>query len=330
MDGKEKMRNRLEHIMIIMIILMMMQPFIISSSAQDPVTAISVSPSMLTVAPNETFTMFIYCVPGQAMKSFELCVSYDPDIIQATTVTQGNIFDGHNTFFNDGSMDHLKGEITSIYSLILGPGNVSTEGNLVEITFTTYPVEGSTDIELFNVGITNETMYLPFTLLNGSINVEHIPPFISDVSLMKSDPIDTDPSFGWFNFSCIVHDALLSEVFLLLNHPDGSQSNTSMMMMSNEEFFLNLSGLSAGSYSFSLYIADLIGDHVYSEQYLFVVPPNWDITMSGSVNMLDLLSISNHYGQTDDPGWIREDVNNDGIVDMIDLSMVSDFYRQQW
>jgi hypothetical protein len=329
MELKEKMKEYLL-IVIIMMMIITMQPFIILGNAQDAVTVISVSPELLTVGPNETFTVSISCVPSQPMKSFELCVSFDADIIKATTVTQGDIFDGHNTFFNEGSINHSHGKITSIYSLILGPGNVSTQGDLVEITFTTYPVEGNTEIELFNVGITNETTYLPITLLNGSIIVEHTIPFISDVILLNSEPIDTDPSFGWFNFSCIVDDALLAEVFLLLHHPDGSQSNSSMIKRSEKDFFLNLSGLSSGSYSYSLYIADIIGDHVYSDQYFFVVPPNWDITMSGSVTILDLLSVSNHYGQMGNLGWIREDVNNDGIIDMVDLSMVSDFYRQEW
>jgi hypothetical protein len=48
----------------------------------------------------------------------------------------------------------------------------------------------------------------------------------------------------------------------------------------------------------------------------------WDINMDGSVNVLDMTLISQYFGQTGTPGWIREDVNNDGVVNIQDLIIV--------
>jgi hypothetical protein len=44
--------------------------------------------------------------------------------------------------------------------------------------------------------------------------------------------------------------------------------------------------------------------------------------MDGSVNVLDLILIAEDFGQTGTPGWIREDVNGDGVVNIEDLIIV--------
>jgi hypothetical protein len=51
--------------------------------------------------------------------------------------------------------------------------------------------------------------------------------------------------------------------------------------------------------------------------------PSWDVNMDGRVDILDLVEVGYHYGETGTPGWIRADVNRDGKVDIIDLSIVA-------
>jgi hypothetical protein len=48
--------------------------------------------------------------------------------------------------------------------------------------------------------------------------------------------------------------------------------------------------------------------------------------MDGSVNVLDLILIAEDFGQPGTPGWIREDVNSDGVVNIEDLIIVG----QHW
>jgi hypothetical protein len=52
----------------------------------------------------------------------------------------------------------------------------------------------------------------------------------------------------------------------------------------------------------------------------------WDINMDGSVNVLDMTLVSQDFGQTGTPGWIREDVNGDGVINILDLVLVG----QHW
>jgi hypothetical protein len=52
----------------------------------------------------------------------------------------------------------------------------------------------------------------------------------------------------------------------------------------------------------------------------------WDVNQDGSVNVLDLVSLGQHWGETGAAGWIREDVNKDGTVNTLDAVIVA----QHW
>ena len=98
-------------------------------------TQISISPASQLVSPAEDFTVSIYCVPGQPIKAYEFKLSFDSSIISANEVTEGDIFDGFSTFFNSGTINNTAGTIVNIYGLILGPGNITSPGTLVNISF---------------------------------------------------------------------------------------------------------------------------------------------------------------------------------------------------
>ncbi|NQT71779.1 MAG: putative Ig domain-containing protein [Chloroflexi bacterium] len=53
---------------------------------------------------------------------------------------------------------------------------------------------------------------------------------------------------------------------------------------------------------------------------------DWDVNQDGDVNVLDLVLIGQHWGETGSPGWIPEDVNQDGTIDVLDNIMIG----QHW
>ena len=116
-----------------MLLLLMIIPIL--GSADGP-TLVQVSPASKTVSAGQAFTINIECTPGQPMKSYELKVSFDPTLLQATSVTEGTIFTGYTTFFNAGTINNTAGTIVDVYGLILGTGTVSSPGSLVTIPFT--------------------------------------------------------------------------------------------------------------------------------------------------------------------------------------------------
>jgi hypothetical protein len=48
--------------------------------------------------------------------------------------------------------------------------------------------------------------------------------------------------------------------------------------------------------------------------------------MDGAINVLDMVLITQNFGQTGTAGWIRQDINNDGVINIVDLITVG----QHW
>jgi len=57
-----------------------------------------------------------------------------------------------------------------------------------------------------------------------------------------------------------------------------------------------------------------------------VVYAAWDVNMDGAVNVLDMISVSQHWGETGTAGWIRQDVNADGVINVLDNTIIG----QHW
>ena len=135
-------------------------------------TNVSIDPPSKTVSPGETFTIDVFCVPSQQIKSYELKLSFDPLLLQANSVTEGDIFDGYTTIFNTGTIDNNAGNIVNIYGLIFGSGNVSIPGTLVNISLTAKSTIGFSLLNLYNVGVTNETEYVSIIVNDGNVTIQ--------------------------------------------------------------------------------------------------------------------------------------------------------------
>jgi hypothetical protein len=73
-------------------------------------------------------------------------------------------------------------------------------------------------------------------------------------------------------------------------------------------------------------VMDSAGANATKSIPITIANPTWDINKDGTVNILEMASISQHWGETGTPGWIAQDVNNDGIVNSLDMIIVG----QHW
>ena len=168
---------------------------------------------------------------------------------------------------------------------------------------------------------------------SGFSSPESYYPEISNIVLAESDPLDTDSSFGWINITSEVFaESGLSDVRLIVNKPDSSNVNVSMIDAgsNNYYYFSNSLFSNYGDYSYYVWAIDLNGNQSSSGVIDFAMPPNWDINGDGVCNVADLTLISNNYNLTGSNGWIREDVDNNGIIQVLDLVQVSFYYDQTW
>jgi hypothetical protein len=159
------------------------------------------------------------------------------------------------------------------------------------------------------------------------------PSQIFGVTRTSSNPLDVDPIYGWVNVSCSVTDNVgVSQVILKIHTPGGSWNNVSMLTHSTSMYYYrSTTAFSAvGNYSYFIWTKDISNNTNNSSSVMFSMPPGWDINSDGMTTILDLVLISNHYGETGASGWIREDVDNNGRVQILDMSQVSGHFSESW
>jgi hypothetical protein len=163
--------------------------------------------------------------------------------------------------------------------------------------------------------------------------VDTTPPVISGVTRTTSSPLDTSSAYGWVNVSCTVTDNVaVSSVTLRIRTPGGSWNNVSMTTGSaGKYYYRTTTGFStAGNYSYSIRALDSSNNAATSSTILFSMPPNWEMNLDGFITVLDLVYVSNYFGQSSSNGWIREDIDNNGVIDTLDLVTISNHFGTQW
>ena len=166
-----------------------------------------------------------------------------------------------------------------------------------------------------------------------------IPSSIADVVLTTSDPMDTDPLYGWEKITCtITDDFAVDEVKLVVTYPDSSTVEYPMIK-DGDIYSCNTTFTDAGDYTYHVWANDTNDNIAESEPEAFVLPPNYEVDMDGNrvIGFWDIMAVAGEYGNTGPGypssssfGWIREDVDNDGAVGFWDIMAVAGEYGKSW
>lgn len=185
---------------VIFIIVALIPLGVIGVAADDSGTIVSLDPSSQTVSAGDIFNVNVSCVPSQPIKAFEFRLSFNPSLLQANSVTEGDIFDGYTTFFNPGTIDNNAGTIVDVYGLIVGHGSVSEIGTFVTISFTIKDASGTSSLDIDDVGVTDEAGYISIDVNDGSVVVQgtggggYIPPMGEDMGGNTAPEAPVKPS----------------------------------------------------------------------------------------------------------------------------------------
>jgi len=161
-------------------------------------------------------------------------------------------------------------------------------------------------------------------------NLDTTSPIISDVHLQSSPQLDIE--IGWENITCIVTDDVAIQKADLI-FTDSNQITTTLPMLNiynTSIYFCNTSLKQSGNYSYYVRAADTSNNEASSIDKEFSLPPNWDINNDGKCTIIDKVKISNQFGKTGTPGWIREDVDNNGAINLLDIIHDSNHYNKRW
>jgi chitodextrinase len=239
-------------------------------------TTVSINPVSQTVVAGSTLNITILCVPEQAVKAFELKVSFNPSLLQANVVSEGDFFDGFTTFFNPGDIDNTAGTIVNIYDLIVGPGNVTGSGSFVSINFTARSFNGVSTLGLYDVLVTNESAYVEVSVSSGSVTVTggSTPPPSEPPSNPPSSDENTPPfppqqpvggtlvEVGTeYNYSSAAYDPDGDFVRLRFDWGDGLVSNWSAFVASNTSVYASHAWMNVSNHTLRVIAQDPDGEN---------------------------------------------------------------------
>lgn len=257
--------------------------FIYPVLADDPSSIVRVLPDQSVVSKSETFTISISCEPVQSMKAFELSLSFDETLLKANSVSEGTIFDGFETFYNSGTINNTMGTINNVYSLILGQGNVSESGSLLLISFTALGVSGTAQITLTDAGLTNETMYLPVSVINGSVQIDATAPLITDNSMAVGTTGDE------YTFNVSVTDNIDDAIDILTKvdwSHGGNGGNLSMDHVGGSYFEKTVSlDHSISNMTYTIYAQDSYGNYLTTDPSSVTVTDNDDPSIESDTSL---------------------------------------------
>jgi len=93
-------------------------------------------------------------------------------------------------------------------------------------------------------------------------------------------------------------------------------------------FNVTFNAIHTGYVNITFYDVGITNETQYIQNYavnytnLFIYS-RYDINWDRTVNVQDIIQAANRYGQTGTPGWIDEDINNDGKISVLDLVLIA-------
>ena len=162
------------------VVLMLMALFLPGTVFAAPDTAVTVQPPSQSVGTGAAFTVDVYVVPDTAIAGMQFSLSFDPSLLTANSVAEGNLLSqgGASTFFMAGTIDNVAGTITGVAGAITVPGQtVSSAGTFATISFTAKMAAGISALALSNVIVADiNADPVTITVTGGSVTVGGAPP----------------------------------------------------------------------------------------------------------------------------------------------------------
>jgi hypothetical protein len=234
----------------------------------DDVTTIGFSPSQKIVQFDSDFSIDVICTPTQPIKAYEFQLQFDPSYLEAISVSEGDIFDGYPTFFNQGVIDNDEGVINNLFGLIVGPGNVSDSGRLVSVTFHAKSNAGLSTLSLVNPGVTNELGYISIEKQDGTITIYN-PDNPHGVSPINPANKSQNVALSLSELSVEIYDFKgASFDWMIYTSPDiGSNSGTNSF---NGTKTCNISGLTySTTYTWYVHCKDIVSEKWTNRSFWF-------------------------------------------------------------
>jgi len=268
----------------------------------------------------EQFTISIAVEPGTAIAGAQFDLSFDQSLVTANSVAEGNMLsqNGAATYFNPGIISNTDGTISEVAGAIITPDQtVSTSGTFATITLTAGTTGGTCPLTLSGVVVGDANgQSVPVSVISGQVIINQ-PPVLStigDKSVDEGELVTFTISANDYDDDPLTYSAN--------NLPDGANFDADTRAFSWTPRYNQ-----AGVYAVHFAVSD--GTQTDSEDINITVVQlceDWDINGDGSTNVLDMILVGQHWGETGLAGWTQVDANEDGTINVLDMIIIG----QNW
>jgi len=137
-----------------------------------------VSTPNATIQIGQTFNININIDPMKMpVSGAQLSIKYNQSVLKINKVLEGNFFkqEGAKTYFNSGVLNNSTGLVANVFSVILGPSNVSRSGTFLIINATAIGSSNISWINLSNVKISDPNgISVSLKSIKGALNISKI------------------------------------------------------------------------------------------------------------------------------------------------------------
>jgi hypothetical protein len=294
-----------------------------SLSAAAGTTAVSVSAPSHPIAAGEQFTVNVFVVPNTALSGMQFDFHFNPSLVTIDSVQEGTLLaqGGASTYFNPGQIDNQSGALTGAFGVITTPGQtISTQGTFATIRLTAKTQGGTCTLGLLNVVAASISGDSVLVSLTGDAVTISRPPVLSPIGSRTTHEGET------LTFAVSATDPDGDDLtYSAANLPSGASFNPT-----TRTFSWTPTSDQAGAYSdirFQVSDGSLTDSESITITVGNVVHP--DLNGDGSVNVLDMIRIGQHWNEVGQAGWIEEDVKEDGTVNVLDATLVGQHWTGQ-
>jgi hypothetical protein len=314
-----------------------------------PGTAISISPATQGVIPGGNFTVNVVITAPSPVRGGQVTFGFNQTLVSCLNVTAGTFFSNWAAANNATIypyplpvIDNVNGTVTEGGIAIAGgnTGGVTGSGTLFSYDFTARPgVHGNCSFTLSSVYVASATGEVidNVTVSNGQVVIFElttpVPSPTPTVTPTTPPSVTTGTTSGVTSTGATLNGnltALGTAGNVNVSFEWGLTSTyggmtTPVRQSATGAFSAILSGL--GGNATYYYRAKATGDGLaYGDAGTFTtlpgVYPDWDINQDGRCDILDIVALGLHWGESGTPGWLRADVNKDGLVNIADVVII--------
>lgn len=314
------MKNRLQvlktTIALLILTLVFTQGGLVTAA---PTTDVSVSDPG-EINEGEQFSINIQVDPGEAIAGIQFDLAFDASLVTVDSVAEGSLLsqDGASTYFSSGTIDNVSGTVSGVAGAITTPGQtVSTTETFAVITMTAGTAGGTSLLTLSNVVVGDiNGQSVDISVVNGQVTINQAP-------VLNSIGARSDNEGDLLTFTISGTDANGDNLtYSASSLPDGASFDAGTMTFTWTPRYDQ-----AGVYSVRFEVTDgQLTDYEDIDITVNQLYEDWDVNEDGSANVLDMVLIGQHWGESGLTGWILADANEDGTVSVLDMIIIG----QNW